>query len=62
MSEELTIPVLNTQTGSSSTITLFTDDTIDTVQYRVGKAAGIHPDRLRIYVNGQFEGTYYSKD
>jgi len=62
MSEELTIPVLNTQTGSSSTITLFTDDTIDTVQYRIGKAAGIHPDRLRIYVNGQFEGTYYSKD
>lgn len=62
MSEEVTIPVLNIQNGSSSTITLFTDDTIDTVQFRIGKAVGIHPDRLRIYVNGQFDGNYYSKD
>ena len=62
MSEEVTVPVLNTQTGSSTSITMFTDDTIDTVQYRIGKAVGIHPDRLRIYVNGQFDGNYYSKD
>jgi hypothetical protein len=62
MSEELTIPILNTQTGSSTPVTFFTDDTIDTIQYRIGKVVGTHPDRLRIYVNGQFEGTYYSKD
>lgn len=62
MSEEVTIPVLNRQSGTTATITLFTDDTIDTVQNRIGKAVGIHPDRLRIYVNGQFEGNYYSKD
>lgn len=62
MSEEVTIPVLNTQTGSSTSITMFTDDTIDTIQARIGKAVGIHPDRLRIYVNGQFDGNYYSKD
>ena len=62
MSEEVTIPVLNIQTGSSTTITMFTDDTIDTVQARIGKAVGSHPDRLRIYVNGQFDGNYYSKD
>jgi len=62
MSEEVTIPVLNMQTGSSTSITMFTDDTIDTVQSRIGKAVGTHPDRLRIYVNGEFEGNYYSKD
>ena len=62
MSEQVTIPVLNTQTGTTTEITMFTDDTINTVQNRIGKSVGIHPDRLRIYVNGQFDGTYYSKD
>lgn len=62
MSEELSLTVLNMQTGTSSSITLFTDDTVDTVQSRIGESVGIHPDRLRIYVQGQFDGNYYSKD
>jgi hypothetical protein len=62
MSEEISLSVLNMKTGSSTSIKLFTDDTIDTVQTRIGESVGIHPDRLRIYVNGQFDGNYYSKD
>jgi hypothetical protein len=62
MSEEATLPVYNHQNGSSSSITFFTDDTIETIRYRIGEAVGQHPDRLRIYVKGQFPGDYYAKD
>jgi hypothetical protein len=62
MSEEVSQTVLNLQTGNSATFKFFTDDTIETVQNRIGILIGVHPDRLRIYVEGQFEGDYYAKD
>jgi hypothetical protein len=62
MSEEVSLPVLNFQTGKSSNVTFFLDDTIETVRSRLGALIGIHPDRLRMYVEGQFDGDYYAKD
>ena len=62
MSEEVSQTVLNLQTGNSATFKFFTDDTIETVQNRIGTLIGVHPDRLRIYVEGQFDGDYYTKD
>ena len=62
MSEEVSQTVLNLQTGNTSTFKYFTDDTIETVQNRIGTLIGVHPDRLRIYVEGQFDGDYYAKD
>uniref|UniRef100_A0A6C0KA36 Uncharacterized protein n=1 Tax=viral metagenome TaxID=1070528 RepID=A0A6C0KA36_9ZZZZ len=62
MSEEVSQTVLNLQTGNSATFKFFTDDSIETVQNRIGTLIGVHPDRLRIYVEGQFEGDYYAKD
>jgi hypothetical protein len=57
-----TVPVVNRLTGSSSSLTYFEDSAIDTVQLQIGAAVGVHPDRLRIYVQGQFDGDYYAKD
>ena len=62
MSEEVSQTVLNLQGGNTLTFKMFTDDTIETVQNRIGALVGIHPDRLRIYVEGQFDGDYYTKD
>ena len=62
MSEEVSQTVLNLGTGNTSTFKFFTDDSIETVQNRIGTLIGVHPDRLRIYVEGQFEGDYYAKD
>ena len=62
MSEAITVSVVNRLTGASSSITLYDDSAVDTVQMQVGQAAGVHPDRLRIYVQGQFDRDYYAKD
>ena len=62
MSEAITVPVVNRLSGASSSITLYDDSAVDTVQMQVGQAAGVHPDRLRIYVQGQFDRDYYAKD
>ena len=62
MSEAVKVPVVNRLTGASSSITFFDDSAIDTLQLQIGAAAGAHPDRLRIYVQGQFDGDYYAKD
>jgi len=62
MSEAVTVPVVNRLTGASSSVTFYDDSAIDTVQLQIGNNVGVHPDRLRIYVQGQFDGDYYSKD
>jgi len=62
MSEAVKVPIVNRLTGASTSITFFDDSAIDTVQLQIGTAVGVHPDRLRIYVQGQFDGDYYSKD
>jgi len=62
MSEAITVPVVNRLTGASSSLTFYDDSPIDTVQLQIGQATGVHPDRLRIYVQGQFDGDYYAKD
>jgi len=62
MSEEVSQTVLNLQTGNTASFKLFLDDSIETVQNRIGLLIGVHPDRLRIYVEGQFDGNYYMKD
>lgn len=62
MSEEVSQTVLNLQTGNTAAFKLFLDDTIETVQNRIGTLLGVHPDRLRMYVEGQFDGDYYAKD
>ena len=43
-------------------ITMFPDDTIETVRMRIGVALRMHPDRLRIYVQADLPEDYYSKD
>ena len=58
----LSATVLHRGTGASSTIRFWDDSTIDTIQIQIGEAVGVHPDRLRIYVQGEFEGDYYAKD
>ena len=62
MSVEVSQTVLNLETGNTASFKFFTDDTIETVQNRIGALIGMHPDRLRIYVEGQFDGDYYTKD
>lgn len=59
---EETFPVLNRSSGTTTNITCFLDDTVETIQYRIGDATGIHPDRLRILVKIEIDGDYYAKD
>jgi len=54
--------VLNRGTGVSSSIDFWDDSSIDTIQLQIGNIVGVHPDRLRIYVQGEFDGNYYAKD
>ena len=58
----LSATVLHRGTGASSTIYFWDDSTIDIIQIQIGQAAGVHPDRLRVYVQGEFEADYYAKD
>lgn len=48
--------------GRTVSIQTFPDDTIETVRMRVGIATGMHPDRLRIYVQAELPKDYYAKD
>lgn len=59
---EETYPVLNKTTGITTNITCFIDDTIETIQFRIGEAANIHPDRMRIYIRVELDRDYYAKD
>ena len=61
MSEEVTLQVERPDEFSLA-MTFFTDDTIETVKTKIGKIAGLHPDRLRIYVQEEFPGDYYAAD
>lgn len=60
MSDQITYSVSFPDTSKS--ITLFPDDTIETVRMRIGIAGNMHPDRLRIYVQADLPEDYYSKD
>jgi len=60
MTEQATVRV--SLPDRSVSVVLFPDDTIETVRMRVGTACGIHPDRLRIYVQTELPGDYYAKD
>jgi hypothetical protein len=48
--------------GGSRMVSFFLDDSIATVRQKVGLAVGVHPDRLRIYVEGSFPKKYYAWD
>jgi hypothetical protein len=61
MSEEVTLQVERPDEFSLA-MTFFTDDTIETVKTKIGKIAGLHPDRLRIYVQEDLPGDYYAAD
>lgn len=60
MSEQVTYQV--SLPDRTKTITLFPDDTVETVRMRIGAVAGVHPDRMRIYVQADLPEDYYSKD
>jgi hypothetical protein len=59
---EETYPVINKATGATVNIKCFVDDTIETIQFRIGDATNIHPDRMRIYVKVELDRDYYAKD
>jgi len=58
----LSATVLNRGTGVSSSVEFWDDSSIDVIQLQIGNVVGVHPDRLRIYVQGEFDGNYYAKD
>jgi hypothetical protein len=58
----LSATVLNRGTGATASIQFWDDSSIDTIQLQIGTVVGVHPDRLRIYVQGEFDGSYYAKD
>ena len=58
----LSATVLNRGTGATLSIQFWDDSSIDTIQLQIGYTVGVHPDRLRIYVQGEFDGSYYAKD
>ena len=58
----LSATVLNRGTGATASIQFWDDSSIDTLQLQIGSIVGVHPDRLRIYVQGEFDGNYYAKD
>jgi len=58
----LSATVLNRGTGVTASIQFWDDSSIDTIQLQIGSIVGVHPDRLRIYVQGEFDGSYYAKD
>ena len=60
MSEQVTYQV--SLPDRTKTISLFPDDTIETIRMRIGVVAGVHPDRMRIYVQSDLPEDYYSKD
>ena len=60
MSEELTRPV--SLPGRSANITFWKDDTIETIRMRIGQMVGMHPDRLRIFVQAELPADVYTKD
>lgn len=60
MSEQATYQV--SLPDSTKNITLFPDDTIETIRMRIGIVSKIHPDRMRIYVQADLPEDYYSKD
>lgn len=59
---EETYPILNRTTGTTTDITCFVDDTIEMIQFRIGEATNIHPDRMRIYVKVELDRDYYTSD
>lgn len=60
MSKQVTYQVSLPDRNES--ITLFPDDTIETVRMRIGLATRMHPDHLRIYIQADLPEDYYSKD
>lgn len=60
MSEKVTYSVY--LPGKTASISIFPDDTIETIRMRIGMVAGMHPDRLRIYVSAELPEDYYAKD
>ena len=58
----LSATVLNRGTGATASVQFWDDTSIDTLQLQIGSIVGVHPDRLRIYVQGEFDGAYYAKD
>jgi len=58
----LSATVLNRGTGATASVQFWDDTSIDTLQLQIGTIVGVHPDRLRIYVQGEFDGSYYAKD
>ena len=58
----LSATVLNRGTGATASIQFWDDSSIDTIQLQLGTLVGVHPDRLRVYVQGEFDGSYYAKD
>ena len=58
----LSATVLNRGTGATASVQFWDDSSIDTIQLQIGTIVGVHPDRLRIYVQGEFDGSYYAKD
>jgi len=60
MSEEVNYPISYPEAPTS--IRAFPDDTIQTMRMRIGNAVGIHPDRLRIYVQTDLPANYYAND
>lgn len=58
----LSATVLNRGTGATASVQFWDDSSIDTLQLQIGTIVGVHPDRLRIYVQGEFDGSYYAKD
>ena len=58
----LSATVLNRGTGATASVQFWDDSSIDTLQLQIGTLVGVHPDRLRIYVQGEFDGSYYAKD
>lgn len=59
---EETYPVVNRASGMTTNIPCFVDDTIETIQFRIGEATNIHPDRMRIYIKVELDKDYYTKD
>lgn len=62
MSTEVTIPLTNRSSGRTTSVSVFTDDTIEVVRIKIGVELGIHHDRLRIYAMTELPGPYYNDD
>jgi hypothetical protein len=60
MSEEVSYSI--SLPGTLKKFTAFRDDTIETIRMRIGSAVGVHPDRMRIYIQYELPEDYYHKD